>query len=334
MSTSNANSTEFCPSLLAMSIPSAYLVTFAALVVVMVIFTVVSNSLLIHALRKTKQLTTITNKLILLMNISDLITGVVAYPCIAFLYFTISIFRSCKFELTIQLITLMPAYFSFWMLMGVAVDRYLQVTKLTRYNLYMNDFRMKLIIAGGLSLSVGTSVISTVFSSSFWLKVCLNLSNISSVMMMFFIYTLVFKKIRTHSQTIRQVPGQKQNRARMRQMLTGARTVRFLLGALFVLYFPYNIISTVWAYYKFYLKTEPGLLLDILELISYLIVFSNAGINALIYGYGNSALRSYLIRLITKKSSEKEFTMEEVAGSSTLPNITPLPYGDDTRTNV
>ena len=316
---------DSCASLFPLPIPWAYQLAFAIIMVILAIFTVTANATLIHVLLKTKQTKSITNRLILLMNVSDICTGVVGYPCIAAVYLiTTEGRRNCKFELVTQFTTLLFAYLSFCLLMGVAIDRYIRVTKLNRYNVYMNHSRMKVVLAAGCLLSISISIVSTVFASSFYLKIVLNASNLSSLSLVFIVYTLVAKRLRVHSGNINQHSTDINSQdIKQRKMLRSTKTVRILLGTLLVLYAPYNVVSVIWTYYRFYVNVNPGILLNILELLSYIFIFSNAGINAMIYCYGNSVTRKYVRDRLCRQQQLTDIDMDAIGtnpGSVLSPN--------------
>ena len=288
-----------CPSLWPLDIPQSHLILWAAVTSILSPVTIVANSVLIYGLFKTHQLNTITNTFILIMNISDLCTGIFVLPLIVVMISLKDTLRSCNFELFVQYIALLFGYFSFFMLMCISTDRYIHVTKLNKYNKFMNPRRMKIATV----LSFVSSALMSYLPISlpiFWLKVALHLSDLSGVSLMLFLYSLVLRKIAIHTEKFKRMLeelGKSESTSReTRKELSATKTVRFVLGALLVLYLPYNICSIVWTYYKYGRKVNPPFFLNIITYWSYIVVFSNTAINAAIFGYGNSTVRRYVFK--------------------------------------
>ena len=287
-----------CRSVWPLDMPWSHLITWAVATSILSPITIMSNSALIYGLYKTHQLTTITNKFILVMCISDLGTGIFVLPLIAIQVCLKDTIRSCTFELYVQYIGLLLAYFAFFMLMCISMDRYIHITKLNKYNQFMNEFRMKVAIVVSLVASASIACITIMFSS-FPLQLTLNLSNLSGVLFMFFLYSLVFRKIAIHAEKFKRMleeQGTIQSTGRKtKRELSSMKTIRCVLGALLVLYLPYNIWSPIWSYYRWDESLKRVLALNVGYYWSNVIVLSNAAINAIIFGYGNSVVRRFLL---------------------------------------
>ena len=297
----------YCASLWPLDMPWSHLTAWAVVTGILSPITIIANSTLIYGLLKTQQLTTITNKFILIMNVSDLCTGLFVLPLIVVMVCLKDTIRSCAFELFMQYIAFVLAYFSFFMLMSISVDRYIHVTKLNKYNQFMNGFRMKLVTVVSFVCSALIGYIAIAFPA-FWLQVTLNLSDLAGVSLMFFLYSLVFRKIAVHTEKFRKMLeelGTNESTSReTKKEVSATKTIRFVLGALLVLYLPYNICSAAWSYYKFNKKVNPPLFLNAMAYWSYIIVFSNAAINAVIFGYGNSVVRKFIFSKFCRVDNE------------------------------
>ena len=138
--------TYICPSLWPLDMPQACLILWAVVTSVLFPITILANSVLIYGLYKTQQLNTIANKFILIMSVSDLCIGVFVLPLIVVMVCLQDALQSCNFELFVQCIALLSARFSFFMLMCISTDRYMHVTKLNKYNQFMNARRMKIVM--------------------------------------------------------------------------------------------------------------------------------------------------------------------------------------------
>lgn len=287
-----------CASLWPLDMPWSHLITWAVFTGILSPITILANSALIYGLHKTQQLTTITNKFILIMNVSDLCTGLFVLPLIVVMICLKDVIRSCAFELFTQYIAFFLAYFSFFMLMCISIDRYIHVTKLNKYNQFMNVFRMKIIVVVSFVTSAFIAYLSISFPA-FWLQLMLNLSDLAGVSFMFILYSYVFRKIAIHAENFRTMLeelGRNESTSReTKRELSATRTIRFVLGALLVLYLPYNICSAIWSYYKFTKNVNPPLPLNVVTYWSYITVFGNAAINAMLFGYGNTVTRRFIL---------------------------------------
>ncbi len=265
----------------------------------------VSNAILIYALYSTKQLNSITNKLILLMSISDFLMGIFSLPTMATMIALKDTFRSCTFERIVQYFAYMLAYFSFFMLMFISLDRYVHVTKLNRYSDFINEFRMKIATIVCFLITAIVAYI-TISLPSFVLQVVLNCSNLLGVILMCTLYAVVFRKIQYHAENYKRMLGnvsKTEANKNMQSELSATKTIRLVLVALLVQYLPYNIVSAFWAYHKMELREDPGLTLSTLEYLALLIVFSNHTINAAIFAYGNSKTRKFINNMVYKSAN-------------------------------
>ena len=311
------NSTKYhvynCPSIWPLDMPWSYLIIWAVTSSVLSPITIISNVVLIYGLYKTQQLTTITNKLILLMNICDLGTGFFVMPLTTVMICMKNSIRNCTFELFLEYIAYLFGYFSFFMLMFISLDRYFHVIKLNKYHQFMNNFRMKLIIVASFIISASLAWLLTMFPT-FLLQLAINLSDLVGISVMFFLYLLVFYKVAAHGEKLkhtlkRQRTGQSSSKE-MKQELSAMKTIRFVLCALLVLYLPYNVSTAIWSYYKWNANLKPPLALDIAVSWSFIFLSSNAAINAVIIGYGNSIIRRFLMRKFHLAKSSVDAAIE------------------------
>ena len=288
-----------CPSLLALDMPQSHLIMWAVMTSILSLITIMATSALIYGLYKTQQLTTITNKFILMMSISDLCTGLFVLPLIVVMICLKDTLRNCNLELFVQYTALLFAYFSFFMLMCISTDRYIHVTKLNKYNQFMNTRRMKVATVLSLIFSVLIAYLPISFPT-FWLHLALRLSNLGGVSMIFFLYSLIFRKVATHIENFKRMLeelGTSESTSReTKKELSATKTIRFVLGALLVLFVPYNICSVAWIYYKVNRQVKPPFFLNVVTYWSYILVFSNAAINGIIFGYGNSVVRRFILK--------------------------------------
>ena len=287
-----------CLSIWPLDMPQSHLIVWGVVTSILTPITIVANSALIFGLYKTQQLSTITNKLILIMNISDLCTGIFVLPFIVIMISLKDSLQKCSFELFVQYIALLFGYFSFFLLMCISTDRYIHVTKLNKYNQFMNVRRMKIATVLSFISSVLIASLSMKFSTV-WFQLALCFSGLSGVSLMLFLYSLVFRKLAVHTENFKRMLeglGRSESTGReTKKEFSAKKTIRFVLIALLVLYLPYNICSVTWTYYKYDRKVNPPFLLNVMTYWSYTFVFSNAAVNAIIFGYGNSVVRRFIL---------------------------------------
>ena len=199
----SANTTIRCNTLISLSISRDHFPPIIAAVLLLYVITIFSNSILIYTLRKTKQLNTISNKLILVMSISDLALGAIAFPAAMISPSLGGIFKSCLFEKTGTFLLQIFSYFSLFILTFISIDRYLRVTKMNRYNIYMNKYRMKLMVFISLLAAAMVSMVSLV-RTSFEQQIFVVCLDVVVVGFTGVVYMLLLKRLQNHVKTARK----------------------------------------------------------------------------------------------------------------------------------
>ncbi|XP_065066111.1 neuropeptide FF receptor 1-like [Rhopilema esculentum] len=297
MNHSSSEENYYCPSIWPLNMPWPHLIAWSFFTALLSPITIISNTALIYGLYKMEQLNTITNKFILLMNISDLGIGIFIMPSITAMIISKDKYRNCVFELVFHYGAFLLVYFSFFMLICVSLDRHLHVTKLKKYNKFMNEFRMKVIVVFSFVTSAVIAYISMAFPS-FPLQIALNLSNLTFILFVFIWYSKMLRKIAINVERIKKMlkdAGENHGYREAGHEISATKTIRLVLGALLVLYLPYNFSSAIWTYYKYQEKRNPPLIMNVIEYWTYVFLLSNATINAILFAYGNSLVRRFLI---------------------------------------
>ena len=191
---------EFCTTLISHDFSRAFQVMYAILFAILSLITVFSNILLIYTLHETGQFKTISNKLILILSISDLGLGIFVFPPQVIVYL-VEAWRSCLIEKVIAFPTVLLAYFSFLILSCISIDRYLQVTKMQQYSLYMNNCRMKMLVIVSFALASAIAVFS-IFAPSFGLQITLICLGVFVMVFSASVYMLLIKKLRNHVNSV------------------------------------------------------------------------------------------------------------------------------------
>lgn len=335
----------FCPSIWPLDVPVIHLITFGISQAISFPITVAANAILIYALLKTGQSETISNKFIVMMSLSDLCMGIFGQPAIIVLVSIKDVFRSCALEKSVEYIVFVSANFSWFMLLLISVDRYFQVTKLNRYNEYMNPVRMKVAVLVSFVTANGLAVI-LLLVSSFTLQIIFNVANILMMTFVATLYAYMMRRLAAHNEKLaaagkadvlknsrrhlmvkeapksdeseQDVKQQKANARESQKQLSALRTIRMLIVAIFALYGPYNVASTYWTYYKFGKRINPALGLNIFVLWAYFIVLTNAAANACIIINGNSKTRRFVLsklRFFSQSKNKVLFSSEQTSTS-------------------
>ena len=200
MAVSNVTDTAHlnnCMTILALDVSSNYKITFAALYAMLSLATIAANSLLIYTLHKTQQLKTISNKFILVMNLSDLVLGSFGFPALAVIYKMKYVLKTCILEHITSHLMISLSYFSFFMLACIAIDRYLLVTKLNQYSLYMNEVRMKIMIVVCFVIATGTATLMLLLAT-FELHVIITCNGVIFIIFIFIVYVNLIERLKAH----------------------------------------------------------------------------------------------------------------------------------------
>ena len=197
MANSTLSNSYFCMSLASIELNRLQHLLLAVAYALLSVVTIASNLTLILSLQRTGQLNTISNKFILIMNISDLCLGIITFPTLMIIFTVKDRFQSCPFEKASTYSVLLFAYFSFLMLTCISLDRYLRITKMNRYILYMNNLRMKIMILSSFALANAIAVISLVHPS-FEQQIVSVFIGLSFMTFLIVVYVFLLRKLRSH----------------------------------------------------------------------------------------------------------------------------------------
>lgn len=284
----------------------AWSVTIAALIPLSVILNVV----LIVAMFKTGEIKSFTSHFVILMSLSDMGLGAVVLPMIFSMLTFDKLRTNCKYQKAVLFSVCLFAYTSFFMLMAIAMDRYFLITKLAKYKSVMTKFRFKIIVVVIMLASLSCAVVTSI-SYTF----CLHMIFVSTIVVVigtiYVLYAKLVRHIDRRSNTVTRCNASTNERLvsrksiRRKRDVSVVKTVKLLLAMIFVLYMPYNIISSVWSYYRFQVKQNPGNALNIAEFWSYVLIYLNCSANAVIYGHGNGKIRRYVKSIFCKGLRDK-----------------------------
>ena len=284
----------------------AWSVTIAALIPVSVILNVV----LIVAMFKTGEVKSFTSHFVIFMSLSDIGLGAIVLPMIFSMLAVDELRTNCIYQKAVLFSACIFAYTSFFMLMAIAMDRYFLITKLTKYKAVMTKMRFKIVVVMIVLASLSCAVVTTI-SYTFYLHMIFVSTIVVVIGTIYVFYAKLVRHIDRRSTTVTRCNASTNERLvsrksfRRKRDVSVVKTVKLLLATIFVLYMPYNIISSVWSYYRFQLKRNPGDALNIAEFWSYVLIYLNCSANAVIYGHGNGKIRRFIKSILCKGLRDK-----------------------------
>ena len=191
---SNNISSNLCISMASYDVPKKHRIILAFITSLLCVLTICSNLLLIYSLYKTRLYRTITNKLVIAMSLSDLLTGSLVLP-LFMVYYLVNVgneycvARCTDIFYAFQYLSNTLGNFSCFMMLIIACDRYFHMAMLNFYNIYMDHFKIKIIITACILLS-NISPLFMHFTPSFYLQM---ITNVTAAL--FFTITFFFTRI-------------------------------------------------------------------------------------------------------------------------------------------
>eukprot|EP00795_Rhopilema_esculentum_P009462 gene9462-17190_t len=232
------------------------------------------------------------------MSISDLCIGVLVLPVQA-LRVLPEITLDSWIMKAIYLLAHCVTLNSGLLLVCIAVDRYVHVTKPRLYQSGLDGRRLAVLVMGCFVTS-SAFTITHILLESFWQYVVIAILNISLMSGLTILYTKMYRKLQQHqinSQTrLQQIKHNGLNNNNRRVVngdsqtwqLSAVRTIRLVLVAIFICYLPYTVIATIGKFYTFELKSQPGEIFRILYATCTLLIEGSTVINSVIIIYGNT----------------------------------------------
>ena len=198
-----------CYTLWALDVPQIHITIWTAASAILTILMITINLYTLAALYKTQQLNTTTNKLVAAMCVSDISVGLIFFPLMIVILQIRAANRTCMFLHVVQYAALALGYTSFLLAIVIAVDRYLHLTKLNKYNMFMNEKKLKLIVGGAILSSHSIAGILTYATNSFIVQVVLNTTNLIGLIGVNVMYAVVIKKIKLSAKQMNKKPNDK-----------------------------------------------------------------------------------------------------------------------------
>eukprot|EP00112_Aurelia_sp_Birch-Aquarium-sp1_P013560 Seg2880.2 transcript_id=Seg2880.2/GoldUCD/mRNA.D3Y31 product="Adenosine receptor A3" protein_id=Seg2880.2/GoldUCD/D3Y31 len=202
-----SSNASVCYTLWALDVPRIHITIWTATSVILTILMITINLYTLAALYKTQQLNTTTNKLVAAMCVSDVSVGLIFFPLMIAMLQIRGANRACMFMHLVEYAALALGYTSFMLVIVIAIDRYLHLTKLNKYNMFMNEKKLRIIVGGAILSSHSIAGIITYATNSFIVQVVLNTTNLVGLISVNVMYAVVIKKIKLSSKQINKKPS-------------------------------------------------------------------------------------------------------------------------------
>ena len=266
------------------------------------IVTLTSNIVVIVSIVKTKQLNNASNVFICCLSISDCCLACIAQTLISFTFLRQEF--SCSLEMVTQFSTSFFGHLSGYCIVAIAVDRMIHMKYLTRYAQIVTRERIYMICLANIvmSLVVGVSyTLTTIYDVYDAVNTIILIFDSTLVILTFSAYLVTFRKIHRHIKNKENLRMRKNRRSKKKRSdrpvyaTTMMKVIAKIRAAVWIAYTPYITVSLVWSFAKDMYRTNENLLSFVLYL-SYLLVYMNSTMNAVIFFNGNEASSSFLAR--------------------------------------
>eukprot|EP00794_Sanderia_malayensis_P006042 gene6042-6744_t len=220
-------SVKVCLTFWPLEMRESYLHAVMIIIVILSPIMLFLNIFLIHALHKVQPVKSTTEKLIVCMSASDAIIGGIVFPMLAVMLKSDALQQNCVFLKAVQYFAFTFGYMSYFLLIIVALDRYLHLIKLNRYNEFMNENRLRAILGAIFVFSNSLAAI-TVLVQSFYLVVAMNSLNVLGLTSIFGMYCSVLRSILSHAKSLARVNVMPENNSTASNTMT--ETDKFYSG--------------------------------------------------------------------------------------------------------
>ena len=287
---------------------------------------ILTNCFLICALIKTRQTKKISSQFILCLSISDCCVGLILQPMVILLLTYFVKDRNCALEMTAEFLSYVFPQISGVMIMIVALDRFLHMKHLNQYSLYMTRKRGSLLVVTNVVVALciaSCSLVASLYGKFFIFNAILVGVDASVVIAIYVFYTITYRTIHRHLDQMREEQLQINilsphiTKNIPKHDLELAKTMVFILTALSICYLPYFILGLIWSYYHHYKEAQAIPTLNILVWWSFILVYLNSSLNAIIFSARNKRI-SLLLRkvLCRRKGANYDQPITDIRSSS------------------
>ena len=255
-------------------------------------FTVLTNFNVIRFLVQSKQLWKISSYLIFILSLADICTGLIVLPLKVVLFTVYHRVRFCKFELFAQFASHLILRTSIQILAVIALDRMINLKKMTKYDSVMTKRKVNFSITAVLCVSVITataSCISSLMNQYFFTNLVLHTADMTLICTILFYYANIYYSVWSfvkHSILWkgRNLDTQKKKPEYLSKL---GNTIFLMLLSIFLCYVPFIIMAfyvivKIFAYEEKISRSEGFALF-----FSYPLICANSSVNAVIFLWRN-----------------------------------------------
>ena len=281
------------------AMPRTMLICYMTTNACVTLLSLVTNSFLIHALRKLKKLHSISFQFICCLSISDVLTSSTQLTTSVVSLFIKDSNTFNLLKLSEQALVYLFSIFSNTMVVTITFDRYIRMKYPMRYDSIMRKRRVVPLVMLCVFLSTAFSVAFTLSSLYHSLLICLAVWTTTG-------YTLLFTLLLTYVRTYREIKAQldairlrndvtiTNNRDMSQQYAKGMITV---LLTLIVCYLPISVLSN---YHQFYVSRDRNSNKGLPTAVSwgYIMIWLNGSLNAIIFLTFNKKMWRFTVRYL------------------------------------
>ena len=274
---------------------------------IIAVLTVAINLLLIHSLFKTKQTRTNTFRFLIAMNISDLLQGALVMPATAITITIRDSHKNCHLDQATQFGFYLFGYFSYLMLMAIAIGRLYQLRRLRQFPKVLTGKQLTVLLGACFTVTVIWAYFGVAYIS-FKYQMALMVANICLISSVSVSYTRLIRKVRVHNLIVTKslANANFQGHVQARVDTNASRVVWVLLAALIVTYVPFNVTTPWLTYVKYEKKQVPNNALSLATMWAYVLIFAYAFLNAVIFMKSNGKIRRFIWRGLEKFFRNRE----------------------------
>lgn len=223
------------------------------------IISLISNSLLLYSLAKTKQIYTNTQRFIIAMSISDLLQAVLVMPSTATTIAIREKHKSCMLDQLTHFGFYLFGYFSYFMLMSITFDRLYILRRHLRVPKALSTKQMASFLTTCFIVTFTGSYLGVKFIS-FRYQVTLMIINIGLIGFVFISYSCLLHKVRIHNTSVTKnlADSNFKGKVSAKVNVNASNVVWVLLVALLVSYVPFNVTTPWLSYVKYEKKDIPS----------------------------------------------------------------------------
>ena len=276
---------------------NAIIVSFTALLIPL---TIVANFSVIYSIIKTRQVNDGVNNMFICLSSIDCLTAAVCEVSTLLLLTIYRSKRTCELELLLQYSSSFFCSFSGFLILSIAIDRYIKTHKTMKMKMDRSRRRSTylMIFSAIMALIIALlDVLGTLMEEYAWINMSIQLIHLIAVVSIYIVYVMMYYKV---SKNQKMQANRLNLRGTSRQdRLTYVRrtitTISMILGALLICYVPFLIIGIHTAFQS----TGGSNSLTPRKFANYLsfqFVFTSSFLSAVIYLHRNRRCRNYILK--------------------------------------